>query len=459
MTKKLSFLLGGFLLLLLGCRHDLEQMDKVSTSESKAQKFSIFNFDKKTQRTPFDYAGAFAFLAQRYDSINHTNITGLVNTSNEVVYDSIKKQRFISSATEAYIEFRIHSQTIFEENGDIWAVFPKIENNAVKELVVAFLGEEETLMSYFILDKSSDLHQQNIEAFQSLFSQKYGKGVSNPNHTSKTRDIEEVVITVPKKRDGEREWEPPAGAITGDCGAFTMCIPDYGLGGGGMGNSTPPQNNNGDPCTKAKGGVEKANDLYKKEDVKNAQTKIKVAAAKNGKENMVAFGSRMPNGTVESTGVQEGNLDGGVVTNPYAYPVADIHNHPNNKPPSTGDVYSMMKYHLQHNTFSTRYVLSSDGTLYALVITDTQAIREFLSKYPPSITANPKGGSFINFPQELFEKYTDLQMDFSESGALSYILNEYNAGISLVKMDGSGRFRNINITKNTDSTYKYELCP
>lgn len=50
-------------------------------------------------------------------------------------------------------------------------------------------------------------------------------------------------------------------------------------------------------------------------------------------------------------------------------------------------------------------------------------------------------------------------MDFSESGALSYILNEYNAGISLVKMDGSGRFRNINITKNTDSTYKYELCP
>lgn len=265
MTKKLSlFLLGGFLLLLLGCRHDLEQMDKVSTSESKAQKFSIFNFDKKTQRIPFDYAGAFAFLAQRYDSINHTNITGLVNTSNEVVYDSIKKQRFISSATEAYIEFRIHSQTVFEDNGDIWVVFPQIENNAVKELVVAFLGEEETRMSYFILDKSSDLRQQNIEAFQSLFSQKYGKGASSHNHTGKTRDIEEVVIILPKKRDGEREWEPPAGAITGDCGAFTMCIPDYGLGGGGMGNYTPPQNNNGDPCAKAKNRVTKANEFYKK---------------------------------------------------------------------------------------------------------------------------------------------------------------------------------------------------
>lgn len=101
----------------------------------------------------------------------------------------------------------------------------------------------------------------------------------------------------------------------------------------------------------------------------------------------------------------------------------------------------------------------SDDTVYALVVTDTNVIREFLEKYPPSIKPNPNGGSFINFPQELFEKYTDLQMDFSESGALSYILNEYNAGISLVKMDGSGRFRNINITKNTDSTYKYELCP
>lgn len=270
MTKKLSlFLLGGFLLLLLGCRHDLEQMDKVSTSESKAQKFSIFNFDKKTQRTPFDYAGAFAFLAQRYDSINHTNITGLVNTSNEVVYDSIKKQRFISSATEAYIEFRIHSQTVFEDNGDIWVVFPKIENNAVKELVVASLEEDETKVYYYRFDRFTDFHKENIEKFREVYAKYFhqakssstGKmGVMSVCGTGVRPDcaIEEIVLPRPSKggsKGGSGAWyggDDGESAGGGGCGPHEMCAPPNGEGGGSY---NPIPVNNTDPCANIKKSV------------------------------------------------------------------------------------------------------------------------------------------------------------------------------------------------------------
>lgn len=123
----------------------------------------------------------------------------------------------------------------------------------------------------------------------------------------------------------------------------------------------------------------------------------------------------------------------------------------------------MMEFHLQHNTFRTRYVVLSDDTVYALVVTDTNVIREFLEKYPPSIKPNPNGGSFINFPQELFDEWVDLKDSFSESGALAYILNNYKSGITLTKMDGSGNFRAVNITtsQNADGTtkYNYSLCP
>lgn len=302
MTQKLSlFLLGGFLLLLLGCRHDLEQMDKVSTSESKAQKFSIFNFDKKTQRTPFDYAGAFAFLAQRYDSINHTNITGLVNTSNDVVYDSIKKQRFISSATEAYIEFRIHSQTVFEDNGDIWVVFPKIENNAVKELVVASLEEDETKVYYYRFDRFTDFHKENIEKFREVYAKYFhqakssstGKmGVMSVCGTGVRPDcaIEEIVLPRPSKggsKGGSGAWyggDDGESAGGGGCGPHEMCAPPNGEGGGSY---NPIPVNNTDPCAKMKEMnsnvkyMEKINEL-KKSSVLNKKYETGYSEDKNG---------------------------------------------------------------------------------------------------------------------------------------------------------------------------------
>ncbi|MDO5616607.1 MAG: hypothetical protein Q4G16_10475 [Cruoricaptor ignavus] len=140
-----------------------------------------------------------------------------------------------------------------------------------------------------------------------------------------------------------------------------------------------------------------------------------------------------------------------------------MHNHPDSTPPSSGDVYSLIKARNQYPNYNTRYVVTQDGTTYALVITDFTAMKEFYREYPPSITSNPNGGNFMNFPAVLFNEWFELSSSFSESGALAYVLDKYNSGVSLTKMDGAGNFRAVNITstQNSDNTttYNYLLCP
>lgn len=182
----------------------------------------------------------------------------------------------------------------------------------------------------------------------------------------------------------------------------------------------------------------------------------------NGLENGVVLGN--VNGTIQATGVQTGGTSSiGNLTSSFSNPIGDIHNHPNNNPPSSGDVYSLIDIRNQFSEYNTRYVITQDGTTYALIVTDSNAMNNFLQNYPPSITLNPNGGNFVDFPPSLFEEWTDLALGFSESGAIAYILNKYNSGITLAKMDGAGNFRAVNITtsQNSDGTtnYNYSLCP
>lgn len=444
MTKKLSlFLLGGFLLLLLGCRADeayFQSSDNIAyTNRSLWQEDEMFIRIVK------------AVYEENKESINPTN--------EEVEWD--------------------YAMTMGLEDRSLVLV-PVVSNNVVQYILeVRRKGEK----VFFV--KNYELKRRKF--FQALLFGEYIRREESKSMSSRLECVTRTISTwkpdderYPDPETGNGRWESTTvidcqvldedrcygivdqfGVCTNTGGGGYDLPPNWDIEGGGSGGGNPnPKNTppNNDPCAKAKNGVTKANEFYKKGDVKNAQTKI-IEAAKNGKENMIAFGSKTLNGTVESTGVQEGNIDSGVITNPYAYPIADIHNHPNNKPPSTGDVYSMMKYHLQYNTFSTRYVLSSDGTLYALVVTDAQAIREFLSKYPPY---QAQSGLSLNFPDKLFDEWVDIKNDFSESGALAYILNKYNAGVSLTKMDRGGAFRNINIKEISTSdgvSYAYELCP
>lgn len=212
------------------------------------------------------------------------------------------------------------------------------------------------------------------------------------------------------------------------------------------------------PCEKIKSGTDKANELGKTQKFKNAVQDIKNAFNANGNENGVAIGSHTPNGNPNYTPVQNFGTNSGTVNSPFPYPIADIHNHPNNSPPSFGDVYSMMQYHLQYGSFNMRFIITSGGTVYALVVTDPNAIAQFLKKFPSvQVPGYPP-----TLPPNLFNEWDDMRAVIGEAGALSHILETYNAGVALTKMDSAGRFRGVRTKKKAGSPgggYQVDLCP
>ncbi|MGL5234121.1 MAG: hypothetical protein ACRC8Z_05105, partial [Empedobacter falsenii] len=123
----------------------------------------------KSNKSTIDYASGFSILMQRYDSIHHTNISGLVNTTNIIEHKKNSRQNIILESKDFYIENRLHSQTIFEENGDIWVMFPKIKNNSVEGLLIASYTDNGTNVYFSYVKKDSDLYLANIKLFQEKF--------------------------------------------------------------------------------------------------------------------------------------------------------------------------------------------------------------------------------------------------------------------------------------------------
>lgn len=243
--------------------------------------------------------------------------------------------------------------------------------------------------------------------------------------------IEEVVITVPNPPTNP---QPPTGPP----------IPPIVV--------IPPANNPNDPCTKAKEGSQKATDNSKTQKFSDAKQGILNNFNQNGKENGVGLGRDTPNGELQATGVQELNATQGDISNPYNYPEADIHNHPGNTPPSAGDVYSMIKYYNNHPSFKTRYVVTPNGTVYALVITNASLFESFVTNVPP----HQVPGFAPNFSGDMFADYADIP---NRETGMAYVLDKYNSGIALTKMDSNGNFKKVNAKPDGNGGYSQTPCP
>jgi hypothetical protein len=102
------------------------------------------------------------------------------------------------------------------------------------------------------------------------------------------------------------------------------------------------------------------------------------------REFTVAFGQDSL-GEVVASGLEGGNKRSGVITE-LPFPVADMHNHPRNTPPSSGDLYGLISQNRKKGTYAVRFVLTSGNLMYALVITDSLAAHTFTKKL--SATAN-----------------------------------------------------------------------
>lgn len=193
--------------------------------------------------------------------------------------------------------------------------------------------------------------------------------------------------------------------------------------------------------------------------------KVKIS---DGNEHGVVFGS--VKGVFESTGVQHGSHSFINLQHSYSIPIASLHYHTTNDfPGSVGDVYSLISSYKDFNSFGIFYISSPNGAVYALIVSNLSAMSQFLINYPPSYTTNSDGLILVNFPQPLSDLYHDVAFDFNVGiqidyeVAMAYMLDTYNAGITLAKMDSAGNFKKLGTNKNTDTDgntkYEQTKCP
>lgn len=188
-----------------------------------------------------------------------------------------------------------------------------------------------------------------------------------------------------------------------------------------------------------------------------------ITAASDGKEHAIRFGKDANGNIVTSTMSSGTNTSGTIssVTNSFG----DIHNHINNLPPSAGDLYGLMKLYQGNSKYLTRYIVTGNGTVYALVVTDATSLGNFLNQYP-SIHIS---GYSPEFPDALLDNYNNIYQEqkfsvgdqVANEMALAYVLDTYNVGVALLKQDTSGTFRKLNTTTTIiggNTTYTQKAC-
>lgn len=250
----LNYLLILFVsfLTIIGCSTD-DEIIEVTQKIEENQKFYIFSNPSNIQNKGVqinDYAKGFAITMQKYDSVQKTNITGLVNTQNTFSNNAKLRQNFINEAIEPYVETRIHSENIIDEYGNISVFYPKIFNNKVQDIFIAQISESETLIKYYILNKDSNIYNNTVKLFQEkydfIFLNKISKLLNKTNsgfdecgfEGLPSCDLGTVIITPGGGSGGNGTifWTPGGGAIDiggGGCKPHEMCLAPPSDGGGG----------------------------------------------------------------------------------------------------------------------------------------------------------------------------------------------------------------------------------
>ncbi|MCL1668096.1 hypothetical protein M2T82_08485 [Elizabethkingia ursingii] len=157
-------LLGVIAISLSSCRSEDTIVQQAQNKEI-SKNFTVFTPQKAGET--IDYAKGFAYLMQRYDKLQKTNLSGI---NNKYIIDnfnaSTEKNASIFQDAESYVEFSVRSQVIKEKNGDKWVVYPKVKGNKVIALIVATLTQNRTYVNYEKFEESNEWFGKNVVAFQ-----------------------------------------------------------------------------------------------------------------------------------------------------------------------------------------------------------------------------------------------------------------------------------------------------
>ncbi|MBY0066540.1 hypothetical protein [Empedobacter falsenii] len=439
-------------------------------------KFSVFYKNNNTQAKGGDlsinYPKGFAILLQKYDSVQQTNLSGLVNTSNEIVWDRNLRQNFIKNASEPYVETRIFSQTMVNNKGDIRLIFPKIFNNQVIDLIVAELHDEETQVHFYILDKNSILYQSSIQLFQERFENTFLKknaksangGFDCGYGTLPPCNLDgPIIVGGGDSGGGFCCWGGGNGGEIGGggCPKYDMCVaPDSGGGGGG-----DPTNET--PCDKTKKENEKNKEVLNNSKIKPKIDEMTKTVATDKVEKGFSFGVKS-NGDYTAASVQTGtsshvNLPSTSPTGAEYTITGSAHTHPSHgfDSFSPADFYGFANSYTANNSFRTVFVYGSNGVVYSLTITNPDQLKNFMSNYPKNdyFDTNTNGwikssSIGIDFKDAFdnFYGFQNLSSDLAYALANAYALAKHNAGIAISKQDANGNFNTLFVNEK-DSTY------
>lgn len=212
-----------------------------------------------------------------------------------------------------------------------------------------------------------------------------------------------------------------------------------------------------DPCTQAQPAATAAANLSQNSAFTTAKSQIQTAAS-DGNEHGIVFG-RDANGNIITSQMTTGSSSVGTLNSNISGAFADLHNHPDNTSPSAGDLYGF----INHNGYDARYVITQNGTIYALVVLDRTLSNTFVTNHPKY--QNP--GYPDDFPDPIYTDFTDLKSylinisglssGIADEMAMAFVLSKYNTGVALLKQDGNENFKRLNTieTIQTDGTKIY----
>lgn len=212
-----------------------------------------------------------------------------------------------------------------------------------------------------------------------------------------------------------------------------------------------------DPCGKAKLMTDNATTFSKS----NSFTDVKQAisnAATDGNEHSITFGKDAI-GNITISSMNNGTPLGVKGNSSFPGAFADMHNHPDDTPQSPGDLYGLLGINSLHSQYLTKYVLTQNGIVYALAITNSSLASTFFSTY------HFPTGNQNAFPDPLFDEWSDIfnVWGSTQEIAMAFILDKYNSGVALLKQDSAGNFHKLGATVSTDSkgnkTYTSHNCP
>jgi hypothetical protein len=313
-------------------------------------------------------------------------------------------------------------------------------------------------------DYSGYLTLQNSEN-KILYSGKYEKGkkVSNPGRTKETSKwVCSYTITVGTVSTCKWDWVMDADDPEWNLVKWGwMSYEEYmGMGGGGgpdPWNPDPDPIPDPEPCAKAQTIT---NGILDNE-YRSALNSIRTASA-DGLEHSITLGKKGIMQTIQSPMNTGGTHDVAVNTSLQGA-FASIHNHPTaSLPISGGDIYTSVKLNTLCGDLVTSFIALPDGSTYAIVVTDIVVAQAFVAAYP----ADVKPGYSPEFPDFIFDQMQDLvdEMGSSVEGrttAMAFVLDKYNAGITLLKQDSAGNFNSIKTEEtiqNGTKTYTPKPC-